>query len=190
MRNEPKYNYGLILGVLIAVVLILISSQGRFGGNPDLEQVFALQPTPELPDLSLPDFDRETLPPEVQAAADLVGEQLGMGGGVKPVQASARSARLEIQITELRQVEGGIRVAGVVRNISSGEIVVPIDAFELRDTEGASYVAGGGGSATLRSGESTPLDLTVPLPAGRGLMLITRFNPDPPVEQVLFTVSP
>ena len=69
--------------------------------------------------------------------------------------------------------------------MSTTDVEIPIDAIELRDNIGATYVAGGPNSVRLAPGESTPLDLTVPLPEGRGLLLTLTLPPDPPVTQVL-----
>jgi hypothetical protein len=96
---------------------------------------------------------------------------------------------VRVEVRELRPSGGGLKVIGTVTNIAAADVQVPISAFELRDSAGASYIAGGGASATLRPGESTPLELTVPLPKGRGLMLITRLPPDPPAEQKLLVAD-
>jgi hypothetical protein len=179
-------------GVLVAVILIVISAQGRLRpGNAALSQVFAAQPPPTgpLPSLSLPQLDLSSLPEELQSAASDLWRQLGLGQSVSPVAPSARSARLQITIREIKRTSDGIQVLGEVSNISTSEVTVPISAFELKDNTGASYIAGGGGSALLRPGESTPLDLTVPLPEGRGLLLLTNLPPDPPMEQVLLVTE-
>jgi hypothetical protein len=175
-------------GVLVATILIIISAQGRWQpGNPALAQVFAAQPPAagQPPTISLPQLDLGNLPVDLQAAAGDLWRQLGLGQNVRPVVPSVRSARLQVEISELRRIDAGLQVLGKVTNISTYEVTVPISAFELKDNTGASYVAGGGGSARLGPGESTPLDLTVPLPEGRGLLLITNLPPDPIVEQVL-----
>jgi len=61
---------------------------------------------------------------------------------------------------------------------------LPIDAFVFRDSAGVTYAASGRGT-TLQPGQSTTLDLTVPLPEGRGLTLVVTVPPDPPIEQIL-----
>jgi hypothetical protein len=179
-------------GVLVAVILIVISAQGRLRpGNPALSQVFAAQPPPagQLPNISLPQLDIGSLPEELQTVAGDLWRQLGLGQSVSPVAPAARSARLEINIREIKRTTDGVQVLGEVINISTSEVTVPISAFELKDNTGASYIAGGGGVARLQPSESTPLDLTVPLPEGRGLLLITNLPPDPPVEQVLLVTN-
>lgn len=180
-------------GVLVAIILIIISSQGRLlPNNPALEQVFAPQPTPigQAPGFAVPQLNLGNLPTEVQAIASDLWRQLGNGQTVRPIAPSARSPRLQIEVREIRRIESGVQVIGQVTNISSSDLLVPISAFELRDSTGASYLAGGGASANLRPNEATPLDLTVPLPSGRGLLLVTNLPPDLPVEQILLATTP
>ncbi|NTW00429.1 MAG: hypothetical protein HGA19_03880 [Oscillochloris sp.] len=173
-----------VWGALVALVLIVISNLGQPAGNPALIQHFILQPTP-VGIIQLPDLDFSGLAPELQAQARQLWQQIGIGGSGTPIQPVATTPRLRIEVHELRSSSGSLRVIGSITNISSADVNVPISAFELRDSVGASYIAGGGASATLRPGDSTPLELTVPLPSGRGLMLITRLPPDPPAEQKL-----
>lgn len=188
-NGVPIWVWGAIAGVL----LIVISSRTHLLSpeNPSLSQHFAAQPTPEGydPSFELPQLDLAALPAELQArAADALGA-LSSGGAARPVEPVVESARLRVEVRELQPADGGMRVVGEVTNISQGDLQVPISAFELRDSTGASYVAGGGASATLRPGERTPLELTVPLPEGRGLLLVTSLPPDPPVEQRLIVVG-
>ena len=55
----------------------------------------------------------------------------------------------------------------------------------FRDSAGVGYSTGGSAAVTLAAGQTTTLDLGVPLPDGRGLTLILTIPPDPPLEQVL-----
>lgn len=179
-------------GALIAALLIFMSSRGRFGpSNEALSQVFAAQAPPAGLDVGvdLPSFEIGALPAELQQAARDLLDTLGAGGTGRPVQPAVETPRLRVEVRELRPADDGLLVVGEVTNISQGDVAVPISAFELRDSAGASYVAGGGASATLRPGESTPLELTVPLPEGRGLLLVTNLPPDQPVEQKLIVVE-
>ena len=97
----------------------------------------------------------------------------------------ATSARLRVEISELRPKGNDMQVVGTVTNISGAELDVPVSAFQLRDSANATYAASSANASRLAPGASTPLDLTVPLPPGRGLSLIVLFPPDPPMEQVL-----
>jgi hypothetical protein len=182
-----------LVGAIAGLLLIAISSRGHLFSpdNPSLSEYFAAQPTPVgyNPSFELPQLDIAALPAELQSAArDLLGT-LAAGGAGRPVEPAVESARLRVEVRELKRAEGGLQIVGTVTNVGDGELVVPISAFELRDSTGASYVAGGGASATLKPGESTPLELTVPLPEGRGLLLITNLPPDPSVEQRLIVAD-
>lgn len=186
-RGVPMWLWGAIF----AALLILISSRGRLSPtNEALRQVFAAQPPPAgIGAGALPQLDIATLPADLQQTARDLLATLGAGGAGAPVQPAVETPRLRVAVRELRPTADGLQVVGEVTNISQGDLAVPISAFELRDSAGASYLAGGGASATLRPGESTPLELTVPLPAGRGLLLVTNFPPDQPVEQKLIVVE-
>jgi hypothetical protein len=180
-----------LLGVVVALVLIVLSSRGGLGiGNRALSEHFARQPAPTGPAVQLPQLDLSALPEGLQETASELRRTLGLGGPGRPLEPFAETPRLLVEVRELAPIAGGLAVRGVVTNRSAIEVTVPISAFELRDSMGASYIATGGASATLRPGESTPLELTVPLPEGLGLLLITNLPPDPPVEQRLLATQP
>jgi len=179
-------------GALIALVLIGLSTRGSFNPtNRALSEHFAAQPTPAglQPGFSLPELDFGALPAELQAAAAELRRRLGLGQAGQPIEPVATTPRLRVEVREVAPQDNGLVVRGTVTNTSPADVVVPISAFELRDSAGGSYVAGGGASATLRPGESTPLELTVPLPPGRGLLLVTNLPPDPPAEQRLLAAE-
>jgi len=78
-----------------------------------------------------------------------------------------------------------VQIKGSVVNLSAAALTIPSGAFAFRDSAGVSYSTGGSAEVTLEAGQSTTLDLGVPLPDGRGLTLILTIPPDPPLEQVL-----
>lgn len=189
MVSNPR-NLGpfWLWGILLALVLIGISTRSRLPpDNVALQQHFARQPTAALPlpGIQLPKLDIGHVPPEVRQAVESVQQQLGLGQSVPALTPVAQSPRVRVEIATLQQHADGLQIVGEVMNISSTEIDVPISAFELRDNLGATYVAGGGASVRLAPGERTPLDLTVPVPEGRGVLLTLTLPPDPPVTQVL-----
>lgn len=181
-----------VWGALIALLLIGLSTRGSFNlSNRALSEYFAAQPTPAggAPAFGLPQLDLGSLPVELQSAATDLRRRLGLGQGGQPIEPLATTPRLRVEVRELAPQENGLVVRGSVTNTSQSDVQVPISAFELRDSAGGSYIAGGGASATLRPGESTPLELSVPLPPGRGLLLVTNLPPDPPVEQRLLAAE-
>jgi hypothetical protein len=102
-----------------------------------------------------------------------------------------QSNRLLITIDRVDPVAGGVKISGSVKNTSSEELSVPIGAFELYDNAGASFIAGGGAAATLKPGESTPIELTTPIIEGRILTrLVLHLLPDAPVELALPATAP
>ena len=187
LRHLPIW----IWGALCALILIVLSSRGRLDSSQEaLRLVFAPQPgsvarpfTPPQP------FDLASLPVELQQVARDLLNTLGAGSAGRPLEPVAETARLRIAIDQLQPVEGGFMVVGTITNRSRSELLVPISAFELRDSSGVSYLAGGGASTRLGPGASTPLELSITLPPGRGLMLITTLPPDPSVEQRLLVAE-
>ncbi|MFQ3663643.1 MAG: hypothetical protein SNJ69_14780 [Chloroflexaceae bacterium] len=193
MMTERSRGFPMwIWGVLVALILIALSSRGNVGvTNETLRQRFAAQPTPAGIDLPFeaPQLEIGALPPQLQEAARELLWRLNRGEAGRPVEPAVESARLRIEVRELRRVADEVYVRGEVTNISRREVQVPISAFELRDSAGISYLANSGASSTLRPGQSTPLELSVPLPPGRGLLLTTSLPPDPPVEQRLIVAD-
>ena len=144
----------------------------------------------------------------------VVIQQLSIGGGVADTAASVASAipegptagpttsplalprtlqspRLQVIIDHVDPIAGGVKISGSVTNTSAEDVTVPIGAFELYDNAGVSFIAGGGAAATLKPGESTPLELTSPVFGGRALTrLVLRLLPDAPVELVLPPTAP
>jgi hypothetical protein len=181
-RQRPIW----LWGVLLALLLIVLSARGRFPtDNPALQQHFASQPAAANPSLALPQLDLSSLPPEIQSVAQNVQRQLGMGQSVPALTPVAQNQRLRVEVSAVQLTADGVRISGTVTNISTTELQVPIQAFELRDSAGILYATSGNAQVRLAPGANTPLDLTIPMPAGRGLMLRLNFPPDPPIEQVL-----
>ncbi|MCU0494690.1 MAG: hypothetical protein MUD01_24150 [Chloroflexaceae bacterium] len=177
----------------MALFLIALSIRNRSTlDNQALTQNFVAQPTPELglPNVPLPQLDFSQLPAGVQQLSREVQQRLGQGQSVPALTPVAQGQRLRVEVREVRRTDQGVQVRGQVTNISQSNVEVPVSAFELRDDRGTVYVPGGGAKASLGPGASTPLDLTVPAPAGSGLLLTMRFPPDPPVEQVLVVADP
>jgi len=180
-----------IWGALCAIILIALSTRGRLDSSQEaLRLIFAAQPpSVERPFTPPRPFDLASLPVELQQAARDLLALLDTGSAGRPLEPVAETARLRIEIDQLQPVEGGLMVVGTITNRSSSELLVPISAFELRDSSGVSYLAGGGASTRLGPGTSTPLELSITLPPGRGLLLITTLPPDPPVEQRLLVAE-
>lgn len=174
-----------LLGFLLAGLLIMVTTRGQvIPDNPELEQTFVRQ-TANRSEVQLPQLSLGNLPADLQQLARDIQQQLGIHGAAPVLEPVAENSRLRIEISEVQTTESGVQVIGEVRNISNVLVEVPVSAFEFTDSYGAVYSAGSNRSARLAPGESTPLDLEVPLPPESGLLLTLRLPPDPPLEQIL-----
>ncbi|WP_298820392.1 hypothetical protein [Chloroflexus sp.] len=182
--NSPAIPFWII-GLLGAIFLIGISIWMQQFRTVELRDQFARQPAPAIALPALPQLELQNLGPEAQAVARALWQQITTGNPGQPIEPIASNQRLRIAINALEPTGDGIRIKGTVTNLTNADLIVPISAFELRDSAGESYRAPGSTMASLPPGGSTPLELSVPLPPGRGLLLITNLPPDPPLEQRL-----
>lgn len=173
------------IGILGAIALIGISILMQQSRVMALADYFARQPTPALPLPALPQLDVQNLAPDAQTAARAIWQQIAAGNRSQPIDPVASSQRVRVAIDGLEPTADGVRIKGTVTNLTNADLLVPISAFELRDSAGESYRSPSSTTANLPPGGSTPLELSVPLPEGRGLLLITHLPPDPPIEQRL-----
>ncbi len=184
-KQRPIWIWGIVVGLL----LIGISMQSRsWHDETALRRHFAtgasVTGNPDAP--PMPQLDMTSLPTGIQQTVRDLQQQLHMGQSIPALTPVAQSVRLRVEVQQVqRRGDDAVQIQGQVTNISNTELVVPISAFALRDNMGMSYAPGGDASVTLLPGDSTPLDLTVPIPTGRGLLLAVSLPPDPPVEQVL-----
>lgn len=182
--NSPPIPFWAI-GILGAIALIGISILMQQSRVVALADYFARQPTPALPLPALPQLDVQNLAPDAQGAARAIWQQIAAGNRSQPIDPVVSSQRVRVVIDGLEPTADGIRIKGTVTNLTNADLLVPISAFELRDSAGESYRSPSSTMANLPPGGSTPLELSVPLPEGRGLLLITHLPPDPPIEQRL-----
>ena len=177
-------------GILLAVVLILLSNRGSGGlTNPVLIGRFVPRPTdpgaPTAPAFQLPQVHLPSLPPAMQDTVAKLRDRFAGGQAIPALTPRASGPRVRVEVGEVRRVGDHVQVKGSVVNLSDQSLTIPSGAFAFRDSGGVSYSTTGSAAATLAVGQSTTLDLGVPLPDGRGLTLILNIPPDPPLEQVL-----
>ena len=177
-------------GILLALVLILVSNRGTGGlTNPVLIARFVPRPTeagaPTVPAFQLPQVHLPSLPPAVQDSLTKLRDRFAGGEGIPALTPVASGPRVKVNVSEVRRVGDQIQIKGSVVNISDAALTIPPGAFAFRDSGGVNYSTGGSAAVTLAAGQTTTLDLGVPLPHGRGLTLILTIPPDPPLEQVL-----
>lgn len=189
MFEQSKNTFPFWLGgVIVAIILIVIGTRvSSDGGNPVLREKFAADsaaaaaaPGVELPRVSLPQ-----LPGDVQKTVTDLQDRFKGGQSVPGLTPIASGSRVRINIGDVKRNGGDVQVIGSVTNISDQPIDVPASAFSFRDSSGTAYAISGDATSTLKPGQSTDLDLSLPLPESYGLTLVLTLPPDPPLEQVL-----
>ncbi len=178
-----------LVGVLVALLVILLGTRLSGPRNVALEREFAPRtPDPSLPTSEpfvLPSVDLPSLPPSVQETIGQLRSRFAGGQAVPALTPVAQSARVRVEVRELRRSGEQVEILGTITNTAGAAVAIPAGSFSFRDSTGLLYAVEGGSSSTLQPGASVPLDLSVPLPAGLGLTLILTLPPDPPVQQIL-----
>ncbi|MBC8162134.1 MAG: hypothetical protein H7Z42_13055 [Roseiflexaceae bacterium] len=177
-----------LLGVVAAIVLILVGQRvGGSIGNQALTETFEQDPAAQAapPGFELPKVDLSSLPPEAQQAIQQVQERLNIGETVVALTPEASGIRARISVSEVKRSGGNLQVRGNLENIADQPLDVPASAFSFRDSAGIAYTLGGSGATTVQPGQTAPFELSVPLPAERGLTLIVTLPPDPAIQQTL-----
>src|SRR5262249_54470923 len=177
-------------GILLAVVLILLSNRGSGGlTNPVLIGRFVPRPTdpsaPTAQPFQLPQVHLPSLPPSVQNSLTKLRDRFASGEAVPALTPVVSGPRVKVDVGEVRRAGDHVQIKGSVTNISDAPLTIPSGAFAFRDSAGVTYSTSGSAAVTLAPGQSTPLDLGVPLPDGRGLTLVLSIPPDAALEQVL-----
>jgi hypothetical protein len=177
-------------GILLALVLILLSNRGSGGlTNPVLIGRFVPRPAdpgaPTAQAFQLPQVHLPSLPPAMRDSLTKLRDRFAGGEGIPALTPVTSGPRAQVEVGEVRRIGEQVQIKGRVINISNAPLSIPPGAFGFRDSGGINYSTGGTAAVTLAAGQSTTLDLGVPLPEGRGLMLILTIPPDPALEQVL-----
>jgi hypothetical protein len=177
-------------GIILALVLILLSNRAGGGfSNPALIQRFTPRPTdpsaPTAQPFQLPQVHLPSLPQPLQDTLIKLRDRFAKGEAVPALTPVASGPRAKVEIAEVRRASDHVQVRGSVTNISSASLTIPPGAFAFRDSAGVTYSTSSSSPVILAAGQSTTLDLGVPLPEARGLTLILTIPPDPALEQVL-----
>ena len=185
MRDNRPMFPAWLGGVLLALLLILISTQGGGVNSAALVRRFAPDPNAPPPaPFQLPQVSLPSLPEGMQRTLTGLRDRLAGGQAIPALTPVASGPRVRIEVREIKRSGDQVKVSGTVSNISDAPLEIGLSAFSFRDSAGITYAASGA-STTLRPGQSTALDLALPLPEGRGLTLVVTLPPDPPIEQVL-----
>lgn len=179
-------------GILLALILILISMPAGRVGNPALIQHFAPRPTdpsaPTMQPFQLPQVHLPDLPIDMRRTLTSLRDRFTNGQRVPALTPVASGPRMRVEVQDVQRSGDRVQVTGSVANTSGAALEIPSGAFSFRDSAGITY-ATSAASTTLQPGQSTPIDLAVPLPPGRGLTLVVTLPPDPPIEQVLVVAT-
>jgi|HigsolmetaAR201D_1030396.scaffolds.fasta_scaffold08883_3 hypothetical protein len=182
--SESAFPYW-IGGLLLGLLLIILSTQGRGVNTEALQREFAPDPnapTPapfQLPIISLPE-----LPAGMQQTLNNLRDRFTAGQPIPALTPIAATPRVRVEVQTVTRSGEQVSIKGSITNISDAPLNIGLNAFSFRDSFGVSYAASGA-STTLAPGQSTTLELALPLPKDRGLTLIFNLPPDPPVEQIL-----
>jgi len=185
MGNNRQHLPAWLGGILLALILILISTRG--GGVNSAVLIHRFAPDPNAPTsapFQLPKVALPSLPESVRQSVAALRDRFAGGQTVPALTPVATGPRVRVEVREVKRTGAQVHVGGTVGNVGPGVLELPLDAFVFRDSAGITYAASGRGT-TLQPGQSTALDLTIPLPEQRGLSLVVTLPPDPPLEQVL-----
>ena len=147
--NSP---HPALIGVIIGLVLIFLVSTRSC--NPDSEQTlrsrFAEANATQVAsqDLGTPILP---LPAPVQEWSSTAIARLQGGEAVVPITPVVTNNKLKVDIQSLQQVGDGLQIKGLVTNISSKELRVPLSAFRFTDQSGTVYAAQGDAAARAAS---------------------------------------
>src|SRR5262245_24382960 len=185
MRNNRSMLPAWFGGILLGLLLILISTQGGGVNSAALVRRFAPDPNAPPPaSFQLPQVNLPSLPEGMQRTLIGLRDRLAGGQAIPALTPVASGPRVRIEVREIKRSGEQVKVSGTVSNISNAPLEIGLSAFSFRDSAGVPYAASGA-STTLRPGQSTALDLALPLPEHRGFTLVVTLPPDPPIEQVL-----
>jgi hypothetical protein len=126
MRDERTNLPMWLGGVLLALVLILISSRGGGVNNAALSQRFAPQPTdpnaPTAAPFQLPQVHLPSLPPAVQQTIIQLRDRFSGGQAVPALTPIAAGPRVRVEIGEIRRSGDRVQVRGTVTNIGDAPL--------------------------------------------------------------------
>jgi len=175
-----------LIGVIIGLVLIFLVSTRSC--NPDSEQTlrsrFAEANATQVASQNL-GTPLIPLPAPVQEWSSTAIARLQGGEAVVPITPVVTNDKLKVDIQSLQQVGEGLQIKGVVTNISSKELRVPLAAFRFTDQSGTVYAAQGDAAANLPPNANTTLDLTLPIKNPTALTMVVEI----PAEEIRLEVN-
>jgi hypothetical protein len=187
--DSPNHWPSWLVAILIFVVLVAVL---RFasGGNPTqtggLQQQFAANPpAPDAGQIELP-----PVPTNLAALARTTTARILGGLTSAPLNKLGRNEVLEVEISSIDPVDGGLKLTGRVTNISTAPVSVSLDSFRFTDAGGTIYASSGSPATSLQPQQTAPLDLSLPIPATSQLTLDVTLSGQQPIQLILLNTSP
>jgi hypothetical protein len=187
--DSPNHWPSWLIATLIFVVLVVmlrLASGGNATQTAGLQQQFAANPP-------APDAGKIELPPVPTNLAGLARTTTAriLGGLTsQPLNKLARNEVLEVEISSMDPVEGGLKLVGRVTNISAAPVSVSLDNFRFTDASGTVYASSGSPATLLQPQQTAPLDLSLPIPATSQLTLDVTQPNQQPIQLILLNTPP
>ncbi len=178
-----------LMAVLVFVVLVaIVQLAGRqsTGESSRLQQHFGASP----PASGAGWIELPPVPTNLVGLARTTAARVLRGLASAPLNTAGQNEVLQVQITKLDPVDGGLRLAGSVTNISGAPVDVSLDNFKFRDGSGTVYASSGSPATTLQAGQTVPLDISLPIPATTQLTLDVEQPGQPPIRIILLNAPP
>jgi len=176
----------LAVAIFAALLLLLQLLRGSTPAVRPLEEQFAARP-PEAGggDSGAGNVELPPLPSVVGNLARTAAARIGRGSTAGALTPVAQSAELRIEITGLRRSGTGLQITGGATNTGTGSLAISLADFRFTDETGTVYAAQTAAETTLEPGQRAPLELTIPVPNPKQLVLDVEVQGAPPIRMIL-----
>src|SRR5512145_2559579 len=115
-------------GILLALVLILLSTRSGGVGNPALTQRFVPRPTdpnaPTAEPFKLPQVYLPSLPPDAQRTLIQLRDRLAGGETIPALTPVVSGPRIRVEVSEVKRSAERVMVHGTVTNIADRPVAI------------------------------------------------------------------
>lgn len=186
-NSENRLPVGLVAVVIFIVLLALVQLLNRQYATPTagLQQQFAASPpAPNAGQIELP-----AIPTNLAGLARTTAARIMGGLASRPLDSTGRNAAMQVDITNIQPVDGGLHLTGSVTNISAAPLEVTLDSFKFTDAGGTVYASSGSPPTTLQARQTAPLDITLPVKDPSLLKLQVAQSGQEPIDMVLLNAG-